>query len=255
MVSRLTFHYYPGRSWLHRWDARCKLLGILLIGFQLFHADGFTLTALSVTLCAAFWLSRLPAAFLRELRGWEFMLLAIFCVHAIFTPGSRFPAWPWLPITGSGLRRAVVAWRLGLMLGYASLFTAVTRPRELLEALAWFLLPFRFLPTRRIAFMATLTMRFLPLMLDELGEVNQANKARLGERRLNPVTRAKHLFVPVLRRSFTRADELALALAARGYREDLAVEWPVFPPRHLIPVMLLGVLWVLSGLSTMDWLH
>jgi energy-coupling factor transporter transmembrane protein EcfT len=140
------------------------------------------------------------------------------------------------------------------MLGYASLFTAVTRPRELLEALAWFLHPFRFLPTRRIAFMATLTMRFLPLILDELDEVNQANKARLGERRRNPVARAKYLLVPVLRRSFTRADELALALAARGYREDLAVEWPVFSPRHLIPVMLLGVPWVFSGLSAMDWL-
>jgi energy-coupling factor transporter transmembrane protein EcfT len=141
------------------------------------------------------------------------------------------------------------------MLGYASLFTAVTRPRELLEALAWFLHPFRFLPTRRIAFMATLAMRFLPLILDELDEVNQANKARLGERRRNPVARAKHLLLPALRRSFTRADELALALAARGYREDLTVEWSAFPPRHLIPVILLGVPWVFSGLSAMDWLH
>ena len=256
MVNRLTFHYYPGRSLLHRWDARCKLLGILLIGLQLFQAGCFSLTALSVTLCAAFWWSRLPAAFLRELRGWGFVLLVIFCVHAVFTPGTPFPAWPWLPITDSGLRRgAVVAWRLGLMLGYASLFTAVTRPRELLEALARFLLPFRFLPTRRIAFMATLAMRFLPLILDELDEVNQANKARLGERRRNPVARAKHLLLPVLRRSFTRADELALALAARGYREDLAVEWSAFPPRHLIPVILLGVPWVFSGLSAMDWLH
>jgi energy-coupling factor transporter transmembrane protein EcfT len=98
-------------------------------------------------------------------------------------------------------------------------------------------------------------MRFLPLILDELDEVNQANKARLGERRRNPVARAKHLLLPALRRSFTRADELALALAARGYREDLTVEWSAFPPRHLIPVILLGVPWVFSGLSAMDWLH
>ena len=50
MVNRLTFHYYPGRSLLHRWDARCKLLGILLIGLQLFQAPCFSLAALSVTL-------------------------------------------------------------------------------------------------------------------------------------------------------------------------------------------------------------
>jgi biotin transport system permease protein len=256
MVNRLTFHYYPGRSLLHRWDARCKLLGMLLLGLQVFQVRCFALTALSVTLCGAFLVSRLPVAFFRELRGWGFMLLVIFCVHAVFTPGSRFTELPWLPVSPPGLRRgALVVWRLGLMLGFASLFTAVTRPRELIESLSWFLYPFRFLPARRIAFMATLTMRFLPLILDELEEVRQANKARLGERRRNPARRVKHLLLPVLRRSFARADELALALAARGYREDLVVEWPAFPPRHFIPVILLCVPWVFGGLSALDWFN
>ena len=33
MAPRLSFHYLPGDSLIHRWDPRCKLLGILTATF------------------------------------------------------------------------------------------------------------------------------------------------------------------------------------------------------------------------------
>ena len=31
MAQRIVLHYFPGNSLLHRWDARSKLLGLLMM--------------------------------------------------------------------------------------------------------------------------------------------------------------------------------------------------------------------------------
>ena len=49
-------------------------------------------------------------------------------------------------------------WRLGLILGYSVLFTAVTRPRELQSTLIYFLKPIPLIPERRIGLMVSLTL-------------------------------------------------------------------------------------------------
>jgi energy-coupling factor transporter transmembrane protein EcfT len=177
---------------------------------------------------------------MRDLTFWGWWLLFLFLFQIFFSTGERFPSLPWLPIGREGVRQGLlVTWRLGLILGYALLFTAVTRPRELVEALTWFLKPFSFIPGRRLALMVSLTLRFFSRFLDQAEEVRLAVRARLGERRRNPLRRAKALALPLLRRSILDVEETTYALMARGYREDLPSLLSPLPFPHLLPLFLL----------------
>jgi len=240
-MARIAFHYYPGVSLLHRWDARCKVLGLLIIPLSLLQFKVSLFISHSAILIGLFILSRLPLKqFLREYRFWAIFLFILFLFQVLFSQGVRLSFLPWLPLSKEGLiLGGITVWRLGLILFYATLFTAVTRPRELREATTWFIKPVPFFSERRIGLMVSLTLRFFSIILDEAEEVRLANKARLGDRNKNPFRKAKFLALPILRRSFSRAEEVTLALAARGYCDDLPLRLPKLPLIHLIPLLFL----------------
>ncbi|MDY6780373.1 MAG: energy-coupling factor transporter transmembrane component T, partial [Halobacteria archaeon] len=67
-----------------------------------------------------------------------------------------------------------------------------------------------------VATMMSLTVRFIPLILDESDEVKDAAKARcVGER--GRVRRTVAYSYPLLLRVLRRADELAVAMSSRCY--------------------------------------
>jgi energy-coupling factor transporter transmembrane protein EcfT len=98
--------------------------------------------------------------------------------------------------------------------------------------------------------MVSLTLHFFTIILDQAEEVNLAHKARLGDRNRNPFRRAKFLALPLLRRSFSRAEDVTLALAARGFRDDLPLQLPKLPFSHLVPLLILLVCFAATG-----WFH
>lgn len=250
MAQRIALHYVSGSSLLHRWDGRCKFLSLLVITISLFQANVLALGVDTGILVVGLFLSGLPLSrILRDLWLWAVFIFVIFIFQIFFTPGPKLvPSLP-VPLSQDGLYlAATTCWRLALMLGFAILFMAVTRPRELQETVLWLLSPLPFLPGRRIGLMVSLTLRFFAFLLDQLDEVLLANKARLGERSRNPFRRAKFLSLPLLRRSFIHAEDVTLALFARGYREDVPCTLTRVPLPHWVPLLLLmGVfvwLWV-----------
>jgi biotin transport system permease protein len=249
MAQRIALHYFPGNSPLHRWDARCKFFGLLTITATLLQSKIPWLIVDSGILFGVLILSQLPLRqFLRDVRTWAIFLLILFLFQAFFAPGPRLSAFPWLPVSIDGLRLgSLTCWRIGLILGYAILFTAVTRPRELRDTLIWLLKPIPFLPERRIGLMVSLTLRFFSLILDQAEEVRLAHKARLGDENKNPFRKAKFLALPLLRRSFSRAEDVTIALATRGFRDDLPLQLPKMPFSHLIPLLsFIGFLMVIG---------
>ena len=240
-MARIALHYFPGNSPLHRWDARCKFFGLLMITATLLQSKVTWLTFDTILLIGVLIISRLPLRqFLRDFWIWVIFLLALFLFQAFFTPGPRLSFFSRLPVSQDGIRLgSLTCWRLALILGYAVLFTAITRPREVQDTLIWLLKPFPFLHGRRIGLMVSLTIRFFSIILDQAEEVHLAHKARLGDLKKNPVRKAKSLALPLLRRSFSRAEDVTLALAARGFRDDLPLQIPRLPFSHLIPLFLL----------------
>lgn len=248
-MARIALHYFPGDSLLHRWDARCKTLGLLIITLSLLQFK-ISLFLFNSGMCIGlFILSRYSLKqFLREFRLWAIFLFILFLFQTLFSQGTRLPFPLWLPVSKEGLiLGGVNVWRLGLILCYATIFTAVTRPRELQDAISWFIKPLPFLSEIRIGLMVSLTLRFFSIILDEAEEIRMAHKARRGDQNKNPFRRAKFLVLPLLRRSFSRAEEVTLALAARGYRDDLPIHLSKLPIVHLIPLLvLLGILIVIQ---------
>lgn len=240
MAGRLAFHYFPGSSPIHRMDPRCKLPAVLAITAGLLHMNTPALAAVSLLLGAGVVISRIPLRpLLDDLKVWGIFLVIIFLAQALFEPGPRIDALPWLPASRNGIvSGALTCWRLVLIIGVATLFTMTTRPRDLQEAVTWALSPIPFIPARRVALMISLTVRFLPIILDQADEIRTANRARLGDRRRNPVVRAKALALPLLRRSLLRAGEITLALYARGYREDLPAHFKPVPKRDVAMAFL-----------------
>ena len=248
-MARIAFHYFPGNSFLHQWDARCKVLGLLIITLSLLQFKASLFMFNSVMLIGLLILSRLPLIqFLREFRFWAIFLFILFLFQVLFSQGDRLSFLPWLPVSKEGLiLGGITVWRLGLILCYATVFTAVTRPKELRDATTWFIQPVPFLSERRIGLMVSLTIRFFSIILDEAEEVRLAHKARLGDQNKNPFRRAKFLALPLLRRSFSRAEDVTLALAARGFRDDLPLQIPKLPISHLIPLLFLLGSFVVIG--------
>lgn len=240
-MARIALHYLPGHSLLHRWDARCKFFGLLMITATLIQTRISLFVFDSILLVGLFLLARFPfKQLLQEIRFWAIFLFVLFLFQVLWVPGTRLPSFPWLPVSKEGLLLGgTTCWRLGLIFGYAILFTAVTRPRELRDTLIWLLKPIPFLPERRIGLMAFLTLRFFSRTLDQAEEVNLANKARLGDQKRNPIRRIKFLALPMLRRSFLDAEEVTFALAARGYREDLSIQISKIPLSHLTSLFFL----------------
>jgi len=186
-------------------------------------------------------------SFLREFKFWAVMIFVLFLFQVFLTPGDRLSFIPWLPVSREGLLQGVlISWRLGLWLGYAFLFTAVTRPRDVSEALVWMLRPFPFVPRRRIALMVSLALKFFSRFLDQVGEIKIAHQARLGDRNRKPLRKIKYLVLPLLRRSFLEVDEVTYALLARGYQENLPHRLPPLPLLHLIPLFFLSGILVWS---------
>jgi biotin transport system permease protein len=248
MAQRIAFHYFPGDSFLHRWDSRCKFFGLLIVTLTLIPSKTNWLIFDSFLFIALFLFSRLPLKqFFRDFRAWAIFLFALFLFQALFTPGPRILDFSWLPLSRDGIYLGgITCWRLGIILGFATLFTAVTRPRDLRDALTWFLRPFPFIPGRRIGLMVSLTLRFFSITLEIADEVRQAHKARLGDRVRNPFRKAKRMTLPILRRSFSRAEDVTFALAARGFREDQPIEINKINMVHLLPLLpLIGIYAVL----------
>jgi energy-coupling factor transporter transmembrane protein EcfT len=93
--------------------------------------------------------------------------------------------------------------------------------------------------------MVSLTLRFFSLILDQAEEVHLANRARLGDRNKNPFRRAKSLGLPLLRRSFSQVEDMTLALAARGFRDDIPLRLPKLELSHIIPLLMFLIFFIL----------
>lgn len=248
MAQRLAMRYSPGRSILHGWDARCKLIGLLLVTATLLRLTLTWLLLNSGILVGLLFISGLALRpLLRDLRSWFLWLLMLFVVQVFFSAGPPVAFFWGLPVSVEGVRLgALTCWRVGIILGYAIILTAVTRPREIQDALIWFLTPIPFLPARRIGLMVSLTVRFFSVIVDQTDEVMLAHKARLGDRQKNPLRKMRSIVLPILRRSFDRVEDVTLALLARGFREDLPLRLSRLKISHFIPLLIL--LWIMLAL-------
>lgn len=225
-LSDLTLgRYYSTGSPIHTLDPRVKMIGALaILVVALLTEDPAAYALLSCVIVVLAASARLRAGnVLRNLISLKWLLIIIFAMHALFTPGNPvFGGFPRLTFEGLALG-AIFAWRIALMVSTATLLTATTSPVDLGDGLEKLLSPFARLgaPVHELAMISVIALRFVPTLLDEASRIIKAQMGRGARFDGGPVARAKSavpILIPLFASAFRRADELALAMDARCYR-------------------------------------
>jgi energy-coupling factor transport system permease protein len=217
--------YYPTGSTVHGLDPRVKMLGALAVLVSILLTEspaayGFLTVAL-LALAAA---SRLSLKFLwRNLSSLRWLLVIVFVMHGLLSEGE--PIWAALPwITREGLIvGGIFAWRVALMVAFATVLTATTSPVDLGDGIERLLRPAERLglPVHELAMVSVIALRFVPTLLDEARRIIKAQMGRGVSFSGGLVARARSavpILVPLFASAFRRADDLALAMEARCYR-------------------------------------
>jgi energy-coupling factor transporter transmembrane protein EcfT len=211
-----------GGGIVYRLDTRVKLFCLALLSVSGLSAGPPGLAILSlVAVWAASAAGRDLLSALRDARPFFLLLIAVLLARGLSTPGPAALSAFGLTLTRPGLiDGALVCWRLLLTVVLGLTVMATTRAAEIRAAVVWFLRPVPWIPAARVATMIGLLVRFLPEVLRTARETAAAQRARGIENRKNPVYRLTRLAAPLMRKTFLRADRLALAMTARCYTED-----------------------------------
>ena len=220
--------FRPGRSRLHRLDARVKIAALAMVGTATAAADPAGLSLLSILLIAGLVDVRLDLVrLMAATRTLMVMLVGVALLRAFFVPGDPLLRFGPLILSRQGAADGLgFAWRILLVVAGGALFTATTRIWAVRAAVAWVLVPFPGVPARRAATMMGLLVRFIPDILQQAIETRNAQRARGIEACRNPVRRLAVFTTGLMRRTLLRADRLTLAMAARAY-SDTRVDPPL----------------------------
>jgi energy-coupling factor transport system permease protein len=243
LLSDVTLgQYLPGRSVVHRLDPRTKLVAFVLLVWAISSVGTYLGTAFVIA--SAFGLiavARLPVGYV--MRGFRPILpiLVIFLIFQILFGGNADLSgstvlWTWsapdpLPIrftiTEASLRAAAVSiGRLVCLLILTSVLTLTTTTTGLTHGLELLLAPLRPLkvPGHELAMTLAIALRFVPTLAEELERIVKAQVSRGADfdrpGRLAFLRRTRQLVpivVPLFVSTFRRAEELVLAMEARGY--------------------------------------
>ncbi len=230
MLKDITIgQFFPGDSIIHRLDARMKLIVTFAAIIEIFVCRNFYALALTVVYAvAAVLLSKIKLKVIfRGLRSILFIILFTSILQIFYnSKGDTLFEWWKIKITTGGLiAAAFMVIRIVTLILISSLLTYTTSPTTLTDAIERVLSPLKKLhvPVGTLAMMMTIALRFIPTLVDEVGKIMNAQKARGADLDTGSVIqRAKALipiFVPLFVNSFRRAYELAFAMECRCYSD------------------------------------
>ena len=227
MLKDITIgQYYPGNSIIHKLDPRVKLMGTLVFIVTLFAFGSVgSYICATIALAIVITLSRVPLSFI--LRGLKaiFVLMVITALFNLFlTPGTVICRFWVLKITAEGLRMTIhMAFRLTYLIVGSSIMTLTTTPNQLTDGLETGLRAFNkiHVPVHEVAMMMSIALRFIPILMDETDKIMRAQEARGADFASGGIIKKAKALVPMLVplfvSAFRRANDLALAMEARGY--------------------------------------
>lgn len=228
--SMLLGRYIPGDSIIHRLDARAKLIATALFMVIVFFANnlvtyllliGFVLVILK--------LAKLGVMFV--LNGLKIILVLLvftFLMHLFLTKGGPVLVDAKIfTIELEGVIKGLyISTRLIMLVVITTIMTLTTSPISLTDALEKLASPLKVfkVPVHEIAMMTSISLRFIPTLMDETDKIIKAQSSRGSTFMTGPVkNRIKALIpivIPLFISAFQRAEDMAIAMEVRGYKGD-----------------------------------
>lgn len=146
----------------------------------------------------------------------------VFFLQAVLPYGKIF-SYEFNLYEGGLYKTGFLLFRILIVVMLSSLLTFTTMPTDLNNGLESVLKPFKVVrfPVAELSMMLSITLRFIPTLLDETTKIMKAQASRgveFSESKLkDKISQIISLLIPIFVISFKRAEDLANAMEARGY--------------------------------------
>lgn len=259
MLSKMLLgRYIPGNSLVHGLDPRAKILMVLMFMVIVFFANhwtGYVLLILIVLLITK--MANLRVIFLfNGLKLIFIIILFTFFMHLFFTKGGTVLLDAgFFTIESEGIITGIyITIRLMMLVVVTTILTLTTSPIDLTDAIEKLGTPLKKIkvPMHELAMMMSISLRFIPTLMDETEKIIKAQSARGSTFMTGPLkSRIRALvpvFIPLFISAFKRAEEMAVAMEVRGYRGEegrttyRVLKWTKKDTFAVITVILFGVI-------------
>jgi len=222
--------YFHGTSILHHLDPRAKLLAGIYFIFMLFLADHFYsyLLLWGFTFYVMYLSGISFKIYFRGVKPLIWLILFTVTLQILFTSGGHiYFDWGIFTISQFGVINGLYIFsRFVMIILVSTVITLTTKPMELTDAIHYFLRPLAIfkIPVNEISIMLSISLRFIPNLMDETQKIMDAQKARgaeFGEGSIFQQMKALvPIFLPLFSSSLNRAEDLANAMEIRGYQSN-----------------------------------
>ena len=223
--------YISGRSLLHQSHPVHKVSLLFIFCLLIFQLDQLLqLLAVIPLLTLTFWLCKIPfSMILHGLKPLLLLMLITFFIHALTdTSNSELIfEWKFIKISQAGFERGVFyCLRLILVVVASALLTLTTSSVQITYAVERILKPLRLFkfPVAEFSLMLSISLRFIPVLMEEFQKLLMAQTARGASLRSGSIKKRFNCFtsllIPLFNSALERADQLAIAMEVRGFKPD-----------------------------------
>ncbi len=232
MNNLILGRYFPGDSWIHHLDPRSKLMACTYFIIVLFLANNWQTYALLwfFTFLVMYLSGVRFRTYLKGVQPLIWLILFTVLLQILFTSGGTvYFEWGPITITEFGLTNGIFIFcRFVMIIFVSTVLTLSTKPIDLTDGIHYLLRPLRALkiPVEEFSLMLSISLRFVPTLLDETQKVMDAQRARgtaFGEGSLfQQMKKLVPILLPLFVSSLNRAEELANVMEVRGYQSGKA---------------------------------
>lgn len=228
MITDITIgQYFPGKSFIHKMDARMKIILTFAVIVSLFFCKNLiSLLVVVFGVVSVVAISKIPfKTIFKSIKPLGIIIVITSLLNLFYGKGEPLFKIFGLKVTADGIETAVfMAVRIILLVIVGSMLTYTTSPTDITDALERLLKPLTYVKVdvHTIAMTMTIALRFIPTLIEEIDKIMSAQKSRGADLESGGLIRRAKALIPILIplfiSSFRRANELAYAMECRCYR-------------------------------------
>lgn len=258
MIDKMIIgRYIPGNTIIHQLDPRMKMIYVILFMILIFFCNNwYTYGFMFLVLLLIIYLAEIKLWFLiKGLTPVMLLFIFTFLMHLVVTKGGTVLVdLKLFTIESNGVvQGAFIVMRLALLVMISTVMTLTTSPISLTDAIESMLKPLKKIkfPVHELAMMMSISLRFIPTLMDELDRIIKAQISRGSDVTAGSVfSRFKAiipLLIPMFISAFKRADDLAIAMEARGYNSSNVrttyrkLNWRLKDTCALLTIIIVGL--------------
>lgn len=219
--------YIYSNSLLHKTDPAIKFAGLIILSILILFLNGFACLITSVLIISVLqYFSRLNIkTVITPVRRLSWFFIMMFLVNALFYKENSciYSIWAICLSKEGIIKGANILLHTSAVTILSYIFIRTTTSVEIMKGIEKLMTPLKFIgiPTRDIALIMSIALQFIPVFYTDFEQIRKAQIARGADLTGNSLKdKIKFIFplvIPAFVSAFRRADELSLAMEARGF--------------------------------------